>query len=127
MDVERAVAVGKEESAVMEKGEGGGHETVLAPGAGGLGVFFRGVDAGLDGCVLLPGCSPFEVHLGERLEVLVGADVEIFLAPFFADLDAVPAPLELLSERPDVLAGRIEDEDRRMLLLVGLPLVNNIN
>ena len=93
----------------------------------GLRVFFARINARFHRRVFLPDGFALQVELGERLEVLIGADVEELLPAFVANLDAVPAPLELLAERADVFAVGIEHEDRRMVLQVGLPFVNHVH
>src|SRR5262249_14959823 len=89
VDVERTVPVGEQKAAVVKEGEVGGHEAIASPLTGGLGVFLRGIDARFHRRVLLRDGLSLEVQFGERLEVLVSADVEEFPAPLFADLNAV--------------------------------------
>ncbi len=99
MDGERAVAVREEEAAIVEEREVRRHEAVAAPLLGGLRVLFRGVLARFDRRELPPDRLSLERQLGERLHLLIRADVEELLAPLLANLDAVATPLELGSER----------------------------
>ena len=115
VNVERAVPIDEQEPAVFKEGEVRRHEAVAAPDLGGFGVFLGRVLARFHRREFLPDRLAFQSQLGERLFHLVGADVQELFAAFFADLDAVAAALELLSERADELAGLVEDEDRGMV------------
>ena len=59
--------------------------------------------------------------------MLVGADIEEFLAAFLADLDAVAAALELSAEAADVFAGWIEDEDGGVVFEFLASLVDDLD
>ena len=74
----------------------------------------------------MPDSFTQQVELGEGLQLLIGADIEELLAGVLADLDAVAAPLKLLAERAHVLAVGVENKNRRMVLLIGLALVNYV-
>ena len=60
-----------------------------------------------------------ERELGELFESLIAGDVQKLFAVLFVDFEPVAAALKLLAERADVFAFRVEDEDRRMIGLLG--------
>src|SRR5262249_34279498 len=98
MNVERAVAVGQQEAPIIEEREVGGHEAIAPPLSGGLGVFFRRIDARFHGRVFLPDGFTIECELGKRLQGLISADVQELLSSFGTDFNAVTAPLKLFAE-----------------------------
>ena len=126
MDAVGSVTIGQQKAAIVEKGEVGRHEAVAAPGSGWFGVLVFSIDAGFHRGVFLPDDLALEAHLGEGLQVLVGADVEELFPAFLPDLDPVTAALELLSKAPDVASLGVEDEDRGVVLLLLPSFVDDV-
>ncbi len=126
VDFERAVAVGQQKTAVVEKGEVRGQEALPVPGGRGGDVFARCVGARLHRSLAKPDDFPLRRHLCERLHALVAAHIEKLLVALLADLDAVAAPLKLTAERADEFSCRIEHEDRRVVFLGFVAFVNHI-
>ena len=123
---ERAVAVGEEKTAVVEKGEVRGQEALPVPGGRGGDVFAQCVNARLHRRFAKPDDLAVERQLREGLHALVAADVEEFRVAFFANLDAVAASLKLAAERPDECARRVEHEDGRVVFLILVALVDHV-
>ena len=126
VDLEGAVAVGEQEAAVIQEGEVRRQEALPVPTGRGGGVFAGRIGARLHRCLAIPDDLTGGRHLREALHLLVAADIEKLLVPLLADLDAVAAPLKLAAECADEFPVGVEDEDRRMVLLILLPLVDHV-
>ena len=126
MDLEGAVAIGEEEAAVIEEGDVRRQETLARPGCGRRDILTGRVAARLHRGLAVPHRLAVEGQLGERLHLLIAADIEELPLPLFPNLDAVAPSLELAAEGADERPGGVEDEDGRMVLLLLPPLVNDV-
>ena len=126
VDLERAVAVDEQEAAVVEKCKVGGKKTLPGPIRLGRHVFARGIRPRFHRRLLEPDDLPLGRQFRESLHALVAADVEKLLVALLADLDSVAAPLEFAAEAANEFSGGIEDEDRGVILLVLVPLVDHV-
>ncbi|HCP13076.1 MAG TPA: hypothetical protein DIT89_12150 [Planctomycetaceae bacterium] len=126
MDSEGAVAVSEQESAIVEEGEVCGQEAFAVPRGFGGGIFAFCVESGFHGCFFEPDNFSVQGHFGEGFDLLIGGDVEEFLVAFFANFDAVSAPLELGTECADELSCGVEDEDGGVIFEVTASFVNDV-
>lgn len=125
--VVRAVAVDQKEVSIRQEGKVRRQEAVSPPQLFRIRVLAIGVDSGIHRSELLPDGLALERQLGEGLHLLISTDVKKLLAAFFANLDAVPAALELAAESTDEPAFGVENENRRMVFLICSAFVDDIN
>ena len=123
---EGTVAIGEEETSVVEKSEVGGKEGIASPALYAHFVLVLSVDSAVHWSILFPNCLALEGEFSEGLYVLVGADVEELLAAFLAYLDAVSSSLELTAEGSNKFSCGIKYEDGGVILEVGSALVDDI-
>ena len=67
-----------------------------------------------------------QVHFGKRLVLLVSRNVEVLLFAFLSHFNTVATSLKLTAKGSDISPFRIEDEDRRMVRLIGPTFVNDV-
>ena len=126
MNAPRAVAVGKQEAAVVEERKVGRHEGIASPTFDAFGVFVLAVHATVHRRVFFPNDLALERELGEGFHVLVSAHIkELFLA-LCAHLDAVATALKLTAKGANEFALLVENKNGRMIFQVLAAFVNDV-
>ena len=126
MHAPRAVAVGKQEAAVVEEREVGRHEGIASPTFDAFGVFVLAVHATVHRRVFFPNDLALERELSKGFHVLVSAHIkELFLA-LGAHLNTVATALKLTAKGADEFALLVENKNGRMILQVLAAFVNDV-
>ena len=121
-----AVTICEVKPSIIEKGKVRWHEAVASPYLFRICVLPFRINTGLHRRIFLPHDFAIKRHFGKGLQHLVAGHIEKFAVSFLPHFEPVASALKLISKRFDEVPILIKNENRRMILLRMIALMNHI-